>query len=69
MNKPVDWKIKILHINFLEILSLASKYTGWGISLGTVGVAVSRLKPHLSNFGSLLKLQRLIFPESLGMIK
>ena len=43
--------------------------TGWGISLGTVGVAVSRLKPHLSNFGSLLKLQRLIFPESLGMIK
>ena len=44
-------------------------YTGCGISLGTVGVAVSRLKPHLSNFGSLLKLQRLIFPESLGMIK
>ena len=43
--------------------------TGCGISLVTVGVAVSRLKPHLSNFGSLLKLQRLIFPESLGMIK
>ena len=51
-------------------INLILRYsTGWGISLGTVGVAVSRLKPHLSNFGSLLKLQRLIFPESLGMIK
>ena len=44
-------------------------HTGCGVCPGTVGVAFSSLELHLSNFDGLSQVQKLIFSESLGMIR